>query len=291
MQSIFQAILGVSVALVQTITPFSAAKPAANISTIPYKPVTAQAAPQNFSVAATSALIIDRENGQVVYARDADSPKPMASLTKLMTAYIIARDHKADEVVTIPSDVKTVQAGDNVVLNLQPGDKATVGALMQPLLIPSANDVAVALAVFDSGSVEAFVAKMNATAKELGLKNTTFKNPTGLDEPNHVSTATDLARLTQYSLASPMIASTVKKPQGALVTDAGRKYSFATTNKLLGQGGVVGVKTGTTAKAGECLITLSQRAGREVITVVLNSPDRFQESRSMIDLTFSLNYF
>jgi D-alanyl-D-alanine carboxypeptidase len=158
---------------------------------------------------------------------------------------------------------------------------------MEALLIYSANDVANALAVWDSGSQESFVLKMNQKAKQWGLEDTYFNNPSGLDTPGQKSSAQDLLTLTRILEHNKNFQKITATRTGTISNLAGKPYALTTTNKLLGTNGVIGVKTGFTLEAGQCLITLSERGGHRIITVVLNSPDRFQESKNMIDWAFN----
>ncbi len=273
------------------ILPFTPSPESQAVKTGNYAPITTEKAASDYSVAAKSAYIEDARTRQVVYEKSPHEKLPIASLTKLMTAYLILKDKNLDEIVTIPKEISTVQGGGSVVINLVPGDKMTARQLTQAALIPSANDAAVALAVWHSGSVNDFVAKMNDTARELGMTDTNFENPTGLDTVGHVSTAHDLALLTHYLLENEFFRTTVNTESMTIASEKGREYRLNTTNQLLlNAPSVRGVKTGYTQAAGECLVTLSEREGREVITVILGSTDRFGESRNMINLAFSLEY-
>lgn len=290
MKEISTALMSVSIALFGLL-PFTASESTQPVKTGDYAPITTEKAPTDFSTPAVSAYIEEARTRLPIYEKLPDEKRPIASLTKLMTVYLVLKDKNLDEVVTIPKEISTVQGGGSVVLNLVPGDKMTARQLVQASLIPSANDAAIALAVWHSGSVNDFVANMNDTARELGMESTNFENPTGLDTIGHVSTAKDIALLTHYLLENDFFRETVKTKNTTIVSERGRKYPLNTTNELLLSGpSVRGVKTGYTQAAGECLVTLSERENREVITVVLGSTDRFEESRSMINLAFSLNY-
>ncbi|QQS26532.1 D-alanyl-D-alanine carboxypeptidase [bacterium] len=274
-----------------SVLPFTAGPSSQPIKTGDYAPITIAKAPNDYSVIAKSAYIEDARTRAVIYENNPQEKLPIASLTKLMTVYLILHDKKLDDTVTIPKEVASVQGGQSAVINLVPGDKMTARQLVQASLIPSANDAAIALAIWHSGSVQDFVDKMNDTARELGMDNTSFKNPTGLDTIGHVSTAQDLALLTHYLLEDDFFRTTVNTKTTTITSEQGRKYVLNTTNELLNNApSVRGVKTGYTQAAGECLITLSEREGREVITVILGSTDRFGESRNMINLAFSLHY-
>lgn len=290
MKEISAALMSISIAALGLL-PFTPSPSSTAVQTGNYAPVTTEQAPSDYSVNAPSAYTEDARTRAVIFEKTPDEKRPIASLTKLMTVYLILRDKNLDDVVTIPKDVSTVQGGGSVVINLVPGDKMTARQLVRAALIPSANDAAITLAVWHSGSVNEFVAKMNDTARSLGMESTNFENPTGLDTVGHVSTAQDLALLTHYLLENDFFRQTVNTESATITSEKGRKYPLNTTNELLlNAPSVRGVKTGYTQTAGECLVTLSEREGREVITVVLGSSDRFGESRNMINLAFSLNY-
>ncbi|MBP9827331.1 D-alanyl-D-alanine carboxypeptidase [Candidatus Saccharibacteria bacterium] len=289
MEWVLSGILGLGVLLTQ---PFMSTVPAANHADIPagsYRPIM-RAVPDSYVAEAQAAMIFDRQSQKILYAKNQDKSLPIASLTKLMTAYIILRDHDLNEIVTIPNEVRSVQSDASQILNMQPGEKLRLEDAVQGLLIYSANDLAVGLAVWDSQNQAAFVKKMNDVASELGMKNTVFRNPTGLDELGHVSSAQDMLKLTHIVLSSTTLERIVARSSGSFTTLGGKKYAFPTTNKLLGNPVVIGVKTGYTEQAGQCLITRSKKNGRELLTIVLNSPDRFQETQSMINLSFSQDY-
>lgn len=290
MKEISAGLMSLSIALFGLL-PFTPTDSSSAIQTGNYAPITTEQAPSDYSVGAPVAHIEDASTREVLFEKSSDERRPIASLTKLMTVYLILRDKNLDELVTIPKEVSTVQGGGSAVINLVPGDKMTARQLVQAALIPSANDAAIALAVWHSGSVNDFVATMNDTARSLKMESTNFENPTGLDTVGHVSTAKDLALLTHYLLENDFFRQSVNTKSLTITSERGRKYPLNTTNELLlNAPSVRGVKTGYTQAAGECLVTLSEREGREVITVVLGSSDRFGESRNMINLAFSLDY-
>jgi D-alanyl-D-alanine carboxypeptidase (penicillin-binding protein 5/6) len=237
-------------------------------------------------VKARSALIMDYDTGVLLYKKNIHERLPMASLTKIMTAIIILENHDLDEVVTVQSDLSR-EVG--VRMWLRQYEKITVESLLKALLIPSAGDAAIALAEYHSGSVEDFVAEMNERARELNLSDTRFVNPIGLDEEGHYSSAFDLAILSKYALHIPAFRSIVRMSEATVESVDGRfRHSFDSTNYLLNSYlDILGVKTGTTDGAGESLINLARGAsGHEVLAVLLNSPSRFQENKSMIDWAF-----
>jgi D-alanyl-D-alanine carboxypeptidase len=271
--------------------PFSPAPQSQELPSGHYQPITTEIIEQDDLAQAKAAYIEDANSRTPLYQKSADERLPIASLTKLMTVYLVLRDKSLDESITIPKDVATVQSGGSVVAGLVAGDQVKAEDLVRATLIPSANDAAVSLAVWHSGSIKDFVNHMNEAAKQLGMNDTHFENPTGLDSVGHVSSARDLALITHYLLENDYFRTTVGTKSTSFKSASGRAYAFTTTNELLNNApSVRGVKTGYTQAAGECLVTLSERDGREIITVVLGSSDRFGESRSMINLAFSLNY-
>lgn len=283
-------ILTAAVGVWQVLLPFTPQQQLPTAQTGKYQAVIEPQSPPQVTVAAQAAYIEDFAARNVLYAKNADQARPIASLTKLMTAYIIIRDRQPDDIVTITEAVTSVQGGANASINLVPGDQILMRDLLAAALIPSANDAAVALAVWHSGSTDAFANEMNRTARELNLKTANFSNPSGLDPSDNRMSAQDLGLLTHYALGKPLIRQTVARATGGFTSVKGRPYAFTSTNQLLSQKGIVGVKTGFTEAAGQCLITLTERDGRELLSVVLGSPDRFNESRSMINWGTGLDY-
>lgn len=239
-------------------------------------------------IEAKSALLMDVDSGIVMFQKNAEWRIPMASLTKIMTAILILESHKLSEVVTIDDDFNQVpELG--VRIWLQQYEKITVGDLLIGLLVPSAGDAAIALAKHHSGTVGQFVEAMNAKATELHLSNTHFRNPIGLDEEDHYSTAFDLATLVRSALRFPDFRRIVRLSSATIASTNGKiSHTFKSTDELLGNYlGIYGVKTGTTDGAGQSVINLARTpSGKEVLSVVLDSPNRFQESKSLIDWSF-----
>jgi D-alanyl-D-alanine carboxypeptidase len=237
---------------------------------------------------AHSAILMDVDTGIVMAQKNPEERMPMASLTKIMTAAIILDSHKLSEVVTVKDDFNRVpEVG--VRIWLQQYEKVTVGDLLLGLLLPSAGDAALALAEYHSGSVEKFVDEMNAKAKTLHLLNTHFMNPIGLDEDNHYSTAYDLAMLTRYALKNPDFRRIVRTSDATITSTNGKiSHTLKSTDELLNSYlDIEGVKTGTTDEAGQSVINLARnKNGNEVVAVILNSTDRFQDSKSLIDWSF-----
>jgi D-alanyl-D-alanine carboxypeptidase len=271
--------------------PFSPTPSRAELPSGDWQPITIDKYQQEITASAKSIYIEDSNSRTPLYTKSDTQSLPIASLTKLMTVYLVLRDKNLTEDITIPKEITTVQGGGSVVAGLSVGDQVKAEDVIRAALVPSANDAAVSLATWHSGSIDEFVNNMNDTAKSLGMNDTIFKNPTGLDEIGHVSSAKDLALLTHYLLEFDLFREIIKTKSISIKSASGRVYVLNTTNELLYNApSVRGVKTGYTQAAGECLITLSEREGREIITVVLGSEDRFGESRNMINLAFGLNY-
>lgn len=230
---------------------------------------------------ATAALLIDVGTGRVLYEKNAGRRLAMASTTKMMTALIaLERGNLADTVV--------VQAGDvsvGSVAGLWAGETLTLEDLLYVLLLPSDNAAAVAIARHVGGSEEAFVELMNAKADEWGLEDTHFANPHGLDDPEHYSSAHDLAQIALRGLSQPAFARLVSTRERQV---GGRILS--NRNELLGSyPGAEGVKTGTTGQAGQCLVSAAGQPDGRALAVVLGSDDRYRDSRALLDYYFA-NY-
>lgn len=274
--------------------PFSGAAAVPDFDPVDLLTVSLIPKSQNVSVEpvveARAAILMDLESGVLLYKRNPYERMAMASLTKIMTAALILESHDLNEIVTIRDDYNQLGEKDlGVRIWLQQYEKITVENLLIALLVRSGGDAALALAKYHSGSVEAFVDAMNKKAEGLNLKGTHFVNPIGLDHVDHYSTAFDLAILTKYALRSKDFRRIVQMPR-ATIKSVGEKvtHEFESTNYLLDSYlDIQGVKTGTTDAAGESIINLARNnKGREVIIVLLNSPERFQESKRIIDWSF-----
>ncbi|MCT4592425.1 MAG: serine hydrolase, partial [Candidatus Gracilibacteria bacterium] len=227
---------------------------------------------------------MDKSSNAVLFGKDIHTRRPIASLTKVMTAILILENHDLDEVLQVDREATKVEGKKAWLLA---NEEFTVRDLMQMLLIHSANDSAVALAIYDSGSVDEFVVKMNLRAKELGLKDTQFKNPHGLDEEGHYASAYDMGLMAGFLLneKSGFVRETVGTKELVKISRNIRKRHFIrNTNELLFERGskFIGIKTGTTDEAGQCLISLYQDGGKELIVVVLHSDQRFTETKEIV---------
>jgi D-alanyl-D-alanine carboxypeptidase (penicillin-binding protein 5/6) len=230
-------------------------------------------------VTARAYLVENPATGEVLAQRGAWTRVPIASLTKLMTVLVTLERARWNDVVRVRSDAAAV--GESTV-NLRAGERLTVGDLVKAALIQSANDAADALADYVSrGDEKAFVALMNAKAKQLGLTRTHFVRPDGLDVPGHYSTANDVTKLARIAMRDPRIRSVVRL-RTATIPGHRRLHTW---NDLLGVfRGLYGVKTGHTSTAGWCEVAAVRRNGVTLYTTVLGSPDRSQRNHDLAAL-------
>lgn len=234
---------------------------------------------------AESILMMDVESHSNMFSRGEHIPRPIASITKLMTAYIILEENDPNAVVTV-SDNAAGTLGSS--MRLVAGEEITVHDLLKGLLINSGNDAAYALAEYNAGSVEAFVDKMNERADQLGMINTEYKNPTGLDASGAYSTAHDQALLATHLLGDDSIRAIISIQSTEVTSLSGLTHQLTSTNLLLGQMGIQGMKTGRTQNAGECLITVAEGDdGQEILTIVLASKNRFGDTKILVDWAFN----
>ena len=231
-------------------------------------------------LSASGVLIVDLDSAQTVYADRPLEPRPMASLTKLMTALIIVEHHDLDERVEIDSEIGWIQ--DNEV-GLEIGDEYALGDLLSAMLVHSANDAAVALAVHHSGSEDAFVEEMNKRAAALGLHDTVYKTATGFDAPGQHSTPRDLGILSTFVLRFPALVERMSMNGGTIRSRSGTSLSFVHTHQLLRQpNAITAGKTGTTDDAGQCLMSVFEADGRRYAAVLLHSDDRYGDMRRIL---------
>jgi D-alanyl-D-alanine carboxypeptidase (penicillin-binding protein 5/6) len=225
-------------------------------------------------------LAFDLADGRVLWRRGATRRRPIASLTKLMTALLAVERFGPHDRVRIPR--RADQVGGSRMGGLRPGRRVRAEVLLQGLLIASGNDAAVTLAIAGAGSERAWVALMNRRAKLLGLSCTHFVDPHGLD-PRDRSCAADLAVLAMRAMAQPRIARIARRRFARVWPGAGRRLTLRTTNHLLRDRypGVIGLKTGFTNPAGFCLVTIVARGGRRIGIVLLGSRDTYADAREL----------
>ncbi|MFC1790399.1 D-alanyl-D-alanine carboxypeptidase family protein [Patescibacteria group bacterium] len=237
---------------------------------------------------ASGAAILDRQSGVFIYTKNPDQRFLPASTVKIMTALVALENYSPLEVLMVPQ-----VSDEGQDMGLVAGELITVEALLYGTLVSSANDAAMVLSQNYWGGEKNFVSLMNKKAKSLGLKNSFFANSTGLDhlegKEKSFSSARDLAWLADYALRSESFAQIVRTKQITL-QDPQFRYSHQlyNLNRLLWENPqVVGVKTGWTPEARECLVTAAQDDGKEIILVVLGSEDRFGESQTLLNWVFS----
>ena len=232
---------------------------------------------------AGSAILMEAESGRVLYEQDADRPRLIASVTKLMTALVaLESGHPLEEKVVIREEDTRTEGSS---LYLRPGEELRLETLLYGLLLQSGNDAALAVARHCGGTVENFVAQMNLRAARLGMEHSRFANPSGLNAEGHCSTARDLALLARACLKNETLAAIAATRS---VTLEGR--SFVNHNKLLWRyEGCVGLKTGYTEKAGRTLVSAAERDGMTLIAVTLNAPSDWADHAAMLDYGFQ-NY-
>jgi serine-type D-Ala-D-Ala carboxypeptidase (penicillin-binding protein 5/6) len=227
------------------------------------------------AVQAHAYVVQSSVDGHTLAARDADAPRAMASITKLMTALVAVERLSLDEVVTVPAAATRI--GEST-LDLRPGQRLTVRDLVIGTLVPSANDAATALAIAAGGSVPHFVALMNQKARALGLDGTSYRNPHGLDEPGHVSTARDSAVLLRAALRVP----TIRRYAGVTrATLSGGRVVQSTDNLVGSFSGFVAGKTGHTALAGWSQVAFARLGAVGVTVAVLGSTGEAQRDRDL----------
>ncbi|POX42519.1 D-alanyl-D-alanine carboxypeptidase [Streptomyces sp. Ru73] len=258
----------------------------------------AVAAPEPPAVAAKGAALVDATSGETLFAKDADTARPMASTAKIMLADVVLDTPGVDLERRVPvkqeyRDYVTEHGSSQA--DLQTGDKLTIRQLLYGALLPSGADAAYALAdTFGTGTTpteraQSFVTQMNAKAAELHLGKTEFTTFDGADGDN--SSPLDLAKLAQHAMQHDafrtIVAAKEYKGEAPAANGRTRYYSWANTNQLLGSyDGVTGIKTGTTTPAGDCLVFSATRDGKTLIGTVLNDKDRYTDAAKILDYGF-----
>ena len=228
------------------------------------------------AISAKSAILMDAQTGRVLYEKDADRQSLIASTTKIMTALVVCEQCNVLDAMRIPKEAVGIEGSS---MYLKEGEVLTIQELLYGLMLRSGNDAAVALAIYCGGTVEGFAELMNDKAYALGMKDSHFVNPNGLDAPDHYSTARDMAVLASYAMQNPIFARTVSTKN---VTIGNRVLT--NHNKLLWQvEGADGVKTGFTKAAGRILVSSATRQGRRLIAVTMNDPDDWKDHKDLID--------
>ena len=234
-----------------------------------------------------AAIVYERSSGKILYGKEENEKRKMASTTKIMTAIVVLENTNLDDIVTISS--KAAGTGGSR-LGLHKDDKISIRDLLYGLLLCSGNDAAVALAEHVSGDLSNFANMMNSKATSLGLSSTHFVTPHGLDDDNHYTTAYELALITNYALKNDVFANLVKTKTYTISINNHPK-TLSNTNELLGNlDGVYGVKTGFTNGANRCLVTAVKRDNMDIICIVLGADtkkDRTKDSINLINYSFN----
>lgn len=231
-------------------------------------------------LSAQKAILMDGNTGRVLFEKNADSRSLIASTTKIMTALVVCEQCNVLDRMRIPNEAVGIEGSS---IYLQEGEILTIQDLLYGMMLHSGNDAATALAIYCGGTVEGFAQLMNDKAQDLGMYNTHFTNPHGLDAPDHYSTARDLAILAAEAMKNSIFVSTVS----AKTTTAGNRR-FTNHNKLLWRvEGANGVKTGYTKAAGRILVSGAKRDGRQLIAVTIDAPDDWKDHAAMLEDGFA----
>ncbi|NRQ39459.1 D-alanyl-D-alanine carboxypeptidase [Nonomuraea sp. NN258] len=241
------------------------------------------------AVSSTAAYLVDAKTGEVRFSKQADTRRPVASITKAMTAYTVLQQAKpTDKVKVTAEDVRYASQGGASVAHLRAGDTLTVEDTLYALMLPSGADAAHVLARTYGPSVKTFVAEMNANAAKLGMKNTQYVNADGMPyQGGGYSTARDQVALAKAVLDNPTLKKiTSTRYHSVPSTSEHRSYAWKNTNRLLGSAGALGVKTGYTRAAGYTLAFAAERDDSLLVGVVLGAPSsgqRFQNAETLLD--------
>lgn len=253
-------------------------------------PVARAAGPE---VSAQSAVVLTADTGTVLFEKDGHTPRPVASTTKIMTALLAleAAQEQGDPLVDITQEMVAVEGSS---MGLQAGDSISLTGLAAGMLLASGNDAANAAALYLDGSLESFAARMNQRAAALGMEDTHFVTPSGLDGEDaqglsHLSTAYDMALLARAALEDQAFRQLCSSPSLAVeFAEPVKRVTYTNHNKLLAQyQGCVGVKTGFTKEAGRCLVSAAERDGALLIAVTLNAPNDWEDHTALLDYGFS----
>ena len=253
-------------------------------------PVARAAGPE---VSAQSAVVLTADTGTVLFEKDGHTPRPVASTTKIMTALLAleAAQEQGDPLVDITQEMVAVEGSS---MGLQAGDSISLTGLAAGMLLASGNDAANAAALYLDGSLESFAARMNQRAAALGMEDTHFVTPSGLDGEDaqglgHLSTAYDMALLARAALEDQAFRQLCSSPSLAVeFAEPVKRVTYTNHNKLLTQyQGCVGVKTGFTKEAGRCLVSAAERDGALLIAVTLNAPNDWEDHAALLDYGFT----
>ncbi len=237
-------------------------------------------AEEEHTLSAHSAIVLCADTGDVLYEKNADERMLIASITKIMTAIVVIENADLDEQIVIKPEWSAIEGSS---MYADPGQSYTVRELLYGMMLNSGNDAAAALACTLCGDESAFADKMNEKARELGLENTSFRNPHGLDADGHYSTARDMARLTACCMENESFKSIVSTNCAVI-----KGVTYYNHNRLLREyPDCIGVKTGYTIAAGRTLVSCAERGGMRLVCVTLNAPDDWNDHKYLLDRAFS----
>ena len=247
----------------------------------------AKSTPFAARISARNAVLIHADTGEILFGQNEHARAPMASTTKIMTALVALEALPVETEVKITAESVGIEGSS---IYLTEGEVLTLEALLYALMLESANDAATAIAIAVSGDVQTFAERMNQKAAALGLKDTHFVNPHGLDDPEHYTTAYELAIITKEALKHPVFQRIVATQRTTIPHQGASGVRLLLNhNKLLrSYDGAVGVKTGFTKKTGRCLVSAAKRDGLSLIAVTLHAPDDWRDHTAMLDYGFSL---
>ncbi len=286
---VFVFVSTTAMSLAKNLTEFTEKTPETvlNYKNLPKNPVLKESSLTFPVISAQGAIAFDLGSGVTLYEKNPTAKLLPASTAKIVTALVAMDTYQSDQVLT-------VQKGSNVdgqKMGLFVGEQMTFKNLLSALLVYSANDAAMTLAMNYPGGYDGFISAMNEKAKALSMTDSHFENPIGLDGTTQTTTAKDLLRVSEVAMRNPVFAEIVGL-KSVTVTDVGGKniYHLSNVNELLGEvPGVLGIKTGWTENARENLVTYIERDGHKIIIVVLGSQDRFGETKELVDWIFA-NY-
>lgn len=235
----------------------------------------------------TSAAVLaqDLDTDSLLFEKNSHTRLYPASTTKIMTALVAQEHFNPSDILIVPPQAMV----GGSTMGLTPGEKLTFRSLLFGMLLNSGNDAAYTISYNYPGGYDAFIDRMNKKTLELGLSNTHFQNPAGFDSPGHYSSAYDLAVIAKRAQSVPLLSKIFATRETSVLSYDNRSHILRNLNKLLSENGVMGIKTGFTQDAGENLVGLVERDNRKVLTVVLNSKDRFRETKELMDWVFK-NY-
>ena len=248
-------------------------------------PITRAGAPTPPATAAAAVVVLDEGSASVLYGVNGDAPLAPASLTKIATAIVALEHGDLDRRVVVDVDSRVMRG--STVMGLIPGDEFTLRDLLYGMMLPSGNDAALAVGRAVSGSDAAFVVEMNALAERLGLRDTHFVNPHGLNAPGHVTTARDLALLSRYAMSLPEFGAVVSATAYAARGSRTIEVANVINDVLYSIPGGDGVKSGFTRQAGRTLVASATRDGHRVYAVVLNDQQRLTDASALIEWAFA----